>query len=53
MIHPGRKFLKDLGPLANPKLAGDILKEVEAYLAMSQEEKARIPVKDTGDSEGV
>jgi hypothetical protein len=39
MISPGRQFVKDLGLLPSPKLSGDILKVIEAYLAMSQEEK--------------
>jgi len=51
-IHPGRKFVKRLSLPPNPKLAGDILKEIEAYLAMPQREKAKIPIKDDGGSEG-
>jgi hypothetical protein len=50
-IHPGRKFVIDLGLPRNPKSAAQILKEVEDYLAMPQEEKAEVPVKDNGDPE--
>jgi Eco29kI restriction endonuclease len=51
MIHPGRKFVTRLGMPSNPKLVGDILKEVEAYLALPREEKAKIPVRDDGGPE--
>lgn len=48
-IHPGRKFVTDLGLPPHPKNAAQILKEVEDYLAMPPEEKAK--VKDDGEPE--
>jgi len=50
-IHPGRKFVMGLGLPPNPRLAENILREIEAYLAMPQEDKAKVPIKDDSDSE--
>jgi hypothetical protein len=49
-IHPGRKFVRRLDMPPNPKRAVDILRDIEAYLAMPPEEKAKVPVKDDGGS---
>lgn len=49
-IHPGRAFVTNLGLPPNPKGAQQILKEVSDYLSMPQEEKAKVPVKDQGDT---
>ena len=46
MIHPGRSFVTNLGLPSNPKTAEQITREVEAYLAMPEEEKAKVPVKE-------
>jgi Eco29kI restriction endonuclease. len=51
MIHPGRKFVTNLGLPSNPKTAGEILSDVDAYLSMAQEEKAKVPIKEMGDPE--
>jgi hypothetical protein len=47
-IHPGRAFVKNLELPKNPKSEAQILSEVEAFLAMPQEEKAKVPVKEVG-----
>jgi hypothetical protein len=49
-IHPGRKFVAALGLPPNPRGAEQILREIEAYLSMPQEEKAMLPLKDDGSS---
>jgi hypothetical protein len=50
-IHPGRKFVSNLGLPDNPKTAEQILREVETYLTMPQEQKAQISVKDDGEAD--
>lgn len=50
-IHPGREFVTKLGLPPNPKSADQIFKEVENYLAMPPEEKAKVPVMDFGEPE--
>jgi hypothetical protein len=52
MIHPGRAFVTNLDLPPNPKNADQILKDVEKYLAMPQEEKAKVPVKEYGGEPG-
>ena len=52
-LHPGRHFVEKLGLPPNPKNADAIRKEVERYLAMPREDKARLPVKDFGDDDAV
>lgn len=47
-LHPGRAFVKNLGLPANPRGVDLILKDVEEYLAMPQEKKAKVPVKEVG-----
>jgi hypothetical protein len=49
MIHPGRQFVSKLGLPPNPKIADQVLREVEEYLAMPAEEKAKMPIKEVGD----
>jgi len=50
-IHPGRKFVTNLGLPPHPKRPAQIFKEVEDYLAMPQEEKAKVPTEDDGEPE--
>jgi hypothetical protein len=48
MLHPGRAFVGRLGLPPNPKDARQIADEVERYLAMPKEEKAKVPIRDYG-----
>lgn len=48
-IHPGRSFVKQLGLPPNPKSAEEMLRDVEEYLAMTDEERAKVPISTTGD----
>lgn len=50
-IHPGRKFVASLGLPPNPKVAAEILRDIETYLLMPQEQKAQIAVRDDGDAD--
>lgn len=47
-VHPGRSYVTHLNLPPNPKTAAQILKEMEEYLEMPQEEKAKFPVVDDG-----
>ncbi|MFI5381936.1 MAG: Eco29kI family restriction endonuclease [Tepidisphaerales bacterium] len=47
-VHPGRSYVTQLELPPNQKTAAQILKEIEEYLAMPQEEKAKFPVLDDG-----
>jgi hypothetical protein len=49
MVHPGRQFVAHLGLPPNPKSKASILQEIEDYLAMPQEQKAKVPLKDEGE----
>ena len=48
-IHPGRAFVTKLGLPPNPKSADQIINDVRVYLAMPQEEKAKITLKEDGE----
>lgn len=50
-VHPGRSYVAKLNLPRNPKTAQQILNEVGRYLAMSQEEKAKLPIADDGEME--
>jgi len=47
----GRLYVTRLNLPPNPKTAAQILKEIKEYLAMPQEEKAKLPVVDDGEPE--
>ena len=47
-VHPGRSYVTQLSLPPNLKLAAHILKEIEEYLAMPQQEKAKLPIVDDG-----
>lgn len=49
-VHPGRRYVTQLTLPPNPKAAEEILKEIGEYLAMPQEEKAKLPIVDDGGS---
>jgi hypothetical protein len=50
-IHPGRKFVSVLNLPPNPRSAAQIIKDVEAYLALSEAEQATVSVQDDGGLE--
>lgn len=50
-IHPGRRFVTNLQLPAHPKGVAQILSEIEEYLMMPEEEKAKVPVKDNSEPE--
>ncbi|HWY48253.1 MAG TPA: Eco29kI family restriction endonuclease [Bryobacteraceae bacterium] len=47
-VHPGRHYVGTLSLPPNPKTAEQILKEIQEYLVMPEEEKAKLPVVDDG-----
>jgi Eco29kI restriction endonuclease len=47
-VHPGRHYVGTLSLPPNPKTAEHILKEIEEYFVMPEEEKAKLPVVDDG-----
>ena len=43
--------MASLGLPPNPKVAAEILRDIETYLLMPQEQKAQIAVRDDGDAD--
>lgn len=50
-LHPGRSYVSKLSLPPNPKTVEELIKEIEDYLAMPEEEKAKLPVVDDGGAE--
>lgn len=50
-LHPGRDFVSKLELPPNPKTADEILREIEHYLNLPPEAKARLPVREDGSED--
>lgn len=51
-LHPGRGFVTKLNLPRNPKTPEQIAEEVKTFFALAPEDKAQLPLKDDGDSDG-
>ena len=47
-VHPGRLYVSRLALPPNPKTSVQIMTEIEEYLRLPEEEKAKVPVVDDG-----
>lgn len=50
-VHPGRSYVAKLSLPPNLKTSAQIVREIENYLVLPQEEKAKLPVVDDGEPE--
>ena len=50
-LHPGRRFVSDLGLPSNPKTASKIAADIEAFWTMPPEARAHMPLAETGSSD--